>query len=62
MNTVRIFTDDLQMKFGLSKCATLVVKRGRKVEDNGIQMPGGIAIRDLGNGTCKYLGVLKFDK
>ena len=25
-------------------------------------MPGGIAIRDLGNGTCKYLGVLKFDK
>ena len=36
MNTVRIFTDDLQMKSGLSKCATFVVKRRRKVEDNGI--------------------------
>ena len=27
-----------------------------------MQMPGEIAIGDLGDGACKYIGVLKFDK
>ena len=26
MNTARIFTDDIKMKFGIRKCATLVIK------------------------------------
>ena len=39
MNTVRLFTNNIKMKFGISKCATVVVERGRKVEDDGIQMP-----------------------
>ena len=38
MNSVRIFIDDKNMKFGASKCAILVMKRGRKMEDDGIQM------------------------
>ena len=48
MNTVKIFTDNIKIKFGNSKCATLVMKRGRKVE---YKMPGGIAIGDLGDGA-----------
>ena len=39
LNTVRIFTDDIKMK-----CVNFVIERGKKVEGNGIQMPGGIAI------------------
>ena len=62
MNTVRIYTDDIRMKFGISKCATIVMKRGKKVEDAGIEMPGGIVIEDLGDGAYKYLGVLEADK
>ena len=61
MNTVRVFTEDIKMKFGISKCATLVMKRGRKVEDDRIQMPGGIAIGDVSDGAYKYVGVLKSD-
>ena len=57
MSTVRIFTDDIRMKFGISKCATLVMKRERKAEDNGSQMPGGIAIEDFDDEAYKYLGV-----
>ena len=62
MNTVRIYTDDIRMKFGISKCATIVMKRGKKIEDTGIEMPGGIVIEDLGDGAYKYLGVLEADK
>ena len=47
MNTVCIFTDTVKIKFGISKCATLVMKRGRKVKDSGIQMSGEIAMRYL---------------
>lgn len=62
MNTVRIYTEDIRMRFGISKCATIVMKRGKKVEDQGIEMPGGTVIEDLGEGAYKYLGVLEADK
>ena len=62
MNPVRIFTDSIKMKFGISKCATLVMKRGRKVEEDRIQMPGGIAIEDLADKAHKYIGELESDK
>ena len=38
------------------------MKRGKKVNDDGIEIPGGIAIGDLGDGAYKYLGALEFDK
>ena len=62
VNTVRIFTDDIKMKFGLQKCATLVMKRGKKEEDAGIEMPDGQLMKDLGDGDYKYLGILEADK
>lgn len=62
VNTVRIFSDDIRMKFGLEKCATVVMKRGRKVEDNGIKMPDGQSMDDLGEESYKYLGILEADK
>lgn len=62
MNTVRIFSEDIRMEFGLSKCATVIMKRGKKVEDAGISMPDGQVIEDLGNEAYKYLGVLEANK
>ena len=38
------------------------MKRGKKVEDDGIQMSGGIAIGGLGDEAYKYLGPLKSGK
>ena len=38
------------------------MKSGRKVEDDGIQMPGEIAIGDLGDGAYKDPGVLESEK
>lgn len=62
VNTVRIFTSDIEMKFGLQKCATLVMKRGKKIEDEGISMPDGQVLQDLGDESYKYLGILEADK
>ena len=53
-STGRMFADDINIKFGISKCSTLVIKKGKTVEDGRIQMHRGIAIGDL--------GVLKSDK
>ena len=55
MNAVRIFTDDITMKFCIKKCAALVIKRGQFLEDDGIQMPGAIAIGDMGDGAYEYI-------
>ena len=59
VETVRIFTDDVRMRFGLQKCATLTMKRGKKVEDVGIILPDNEMMKDLADEDYKYLGVLE---
>jgi len=59
---VRIFTDDIRMEFGLSKCAMIVLKRGKLVQSDGIKMPDGEMLKSLEEGdNYKYLGVLEAD-
>ena len=41
VQTVRIVSDNIGMKFGLDKCAVLIMKRGKKVESDGIDLPDG---------------------
>ena len=36
IQTIRIFSEDIGMKFGIDKCAMLVVKRGKTVKSDGI--------------------------
>ena len=62
VQTVRIFTGNIKMRFGIQKCATIVMKRGKKEEDDGILLPDGQIMHDLGNENYKYLRVLKADK
>ena len=38
VRTVEIVTKDIGMKFGIGKCGVLVVKRGKEVECNGIEL------------------------
>ena len=59
VQTVRIFTQDIKMRFGIQKCATIVLKKGKKEEDDGIKLPDGETMRDLGQEDYKYLGVLE---
>ena len=50
------------MKFGIEKCAVLVLKRGRLAQSEGITLPGENTIKAMGeNEGYKYLGVLEAD-
>ena len=57
INTVRISTDDTRTKFGISKCATLVMNKEKKVKSNRILMPSGVVMGHLTDETYPYLVV-----
>ena len=53
-------TDDIQMEFGLDKCAKVTFKRGKKVSAEGILLNDHQLIQDLDQAeTYKYLGMEK---
>ena len=62
MHAVRIYSQDIGMEFGIEKCATLVVKSGKRHMTDGMELPNHDKIRTLGeNETYKYLGILGAD-
>ena len=62
INTVRVFSSDIAMEFGISKCAVLVMTSGKVSKCEGIRMPDAQVIRGLEEGDrYKYLGILEAD-
>ena len=51
------------MKFGLEKCAVLVMKRGKVTKSDGIRLPDDRVIKSIHeeNGY-RYLGILQSDQ
>ena len=45
IQTVRIFSDNVGMVFGLDKCRVLVLKRGKMVRTQGIELLDGKRVR-----------------
>ena len=63
VQTVRAFSEDIGMKFGIEKCAMLVMEKGKIVNSVGIESPDGKVIKSLQEGeSYKYLGILEADK
>ena len=61
--TVRVFSEDIGMPFGIEKCAMLVTEKGMIVKSVGIELPDGKVIKTLQEGgSYKYLGILEADK
>ena len=60
IETVRIFSDDVGMVFGLDKCAVLFL-RGKMVRTEGIELLDGKRMREVNLDEYKYLGVLQLD-
>ena len=62
IHTVRIYSPDIGMEFGIEKCAMLVKKSGKRHMTIGMEQPNHDKIRTLGeNKTYKYLGILEAD-
>ena len=62
IHTVRIYSQDMGMEFGIEKCALLVMKSSKRYLTNGMELPNQDKIRMLAeNETYKYLGILEAD-
>ena len=62
LHSVRIYSQDMGMEFGVEKCATFVNKSDKWHWTDGIELPNQEKIRKHGeNETYKYLGILEAD-
>ena len=63
VQTVRVFSKDIEMELGIEKCAMLVMEKGKIAKSVGIELPDGKVIKSLKEGgSYKYLGILEADK
>ena len=63
VQTVSGLSEDIGMDFGIEKCATLVMEKGKIVKSVGIELPDGKVIKSLQKGeSYKYLGILEAGK
>ena len=60
-NTVRTFSEEIKMEFGLPKCGVLIMKRGKVVKSNGISMSDENMMKNIEESGYKYLGILETD-
>ena len=63
VQTVRVVSEDIGMKFGIEKCAVLVLKRGNIIKSDGIVLPDDTVIKAMNEvDSYKYLGIMKADQ
>ena len=55
IHTIRIYSQDIGMEFGIERCALLFMKSGKQHVTDGIELP------NAESGTYKYLGILEAD-
>ena len=53
IHTVRIYSQDIEMEFGIEKCAMLVMKSGKRHITDGIELPNHDKIRTLGENKIR---------
>ena len=58
IQTVKTFSDDINMEFGLEKCAKITFKRGKLTHFQNLVIDTNKDIQELEQGkTYKYLGI-----
>ena len=49
------------MRLGIEKCGVLIMKRGKIVNCNGIELPDGEKMRGVSEEGYKYFGIVEVD-
>eukprot|EP00795_Rhopilema_esculentum_P008908 gene8908-biopygen10486 len=49
------------MQFGIEKCGVIIMKRGKMVTCDGIELPDGEKIKGVDEEGYKYLGIVELD-
>ena len=60
IQTVRVFSNDIVMEFPATKCALLIMKKGKMVNSDKIALPNETTIKGLKQGNSyNYLKVIR---
>ena len=62
ISTVKVINHDIGTEFGVKKCGVAIMKRGKLVESEGINLGNGESIKTIDLEGYKYLGILEADK
>ena len=54
---IQEYSNDIGMQFGMDKCAVLGIKKGKRVECSGVELPSGDMMNEVDDEGYKYLGV-----
>ena len=58
LNTVKIFSDDIEVQFELDMCAKAPFKKGKLTKITNVKLDDTCVIQELAQeGTYKYLGI-----
>ena len=58
VRTVYVFSTNIGMEFGIKKCGILTMKRGKIVKSEGINLPDGVVMKQVGQEGYPYLGII----
>ena len=56
---VKGYSDDINMQFGMSKWQMVIVKKGKRMQGEGLELPDGNVMKDVDEQGYKYLIVLQ---
>ena len=59
ISTVKVVSHDIGMEFGVKKCGVAIMKRGKLVESEDINLGNGEGIRAIDLEGYKYFGILE---
>ena len=62
VRTVYLFSTNIGMEFGIKKCGILTMKRSKIVKSEGIKVPDGEVMKQVGQEGYTYLGMIELDK
>ncbi len=62
IQTTHIFSTDIGMEFGIKKCGVLILKSGKIVRCDGIELPNDELIKEVEQDGYTYLGIVELDK
>ena len=59
VRTVYVFSTNIGMEFGIKKCEILTMKSGKVVKNEGIKLPDGEVMKQVGQEGYTYLGIIQ---
>ena len=59
---VHVFSTDIDMEFGTKKCGILAIKRDKIAKSEGIKLPGGEVMKQVGQEVYTFLGIIELDR